>query len=103
MIGLAQIILASASLPLIIYGAFLIHQGDKTDGIYGVVGGIYTFVSVTLIPYGFPGFLVFPGAMGISSLGGFHKYAVSRSKWGITKGIMLLSIAVLILLLQLVL
>ncbi len=103
MIGLAQVILASASLPFIIYGAFLLRQGDKIEGIYGIIGGIYTFASVTLIPYGFPGFLIFPGAMGISSLGGFHRYVVSRSKWGMSKGLILLGVAIIILLFQVVL
>jgi len=103
LISVPQVILASASLPLVAYGAFLIRDGDKIGGVYGIVGGIYTVISVILIPMGFPGFLIFPGAMGISSLGGFHSYAISRKRWGLIKGLLLLGIAIVILLLQLVL
>jgi hypothetical protein len=103
LIGLPQLILASASLPLIGYGAFLIYHGDKIDGLYGIVGGIYTFMAVILIPYGFPGYIIFPGAMMISSLGGFHTYRITRSKGKIIKGISLLGITIIILILQMVL
>ncbi len=103
MITVPQLILASASLPLIGYGAFIAKGGDKLDGAYTTIGGIYTLLAVFFIPFGFPGFLVFPGALGISSLGGFHSYSKNRKKGKAIKGVLLLSIAIILVLMQVVL
>ncbi|AGB05343.1 hypothetical protein AciM339_1490 [Aciduliprofundum sp. MAR08-339] len=100
MINGAQIILASSSLPFIAYGAFLIHGGEKVEGAYSIIGGIYTFIAIIMIPQGFPGAYVFPVSIALSGIGGFHGYAVSRKKMKLAKGILLISIAVGILLMQ---
>ncbi len=103
MIQPAQLILASSSLPFLGYGAFIIHQGDRVGGAYSIVGGLYTFFAIMLIPYGFPGMFVFPVSMSISSLGGFHSYALTRKKGSLIKGIILILIAAGILLMQVML
>jgi len=103
MITGAQLILASASLPLIAYGAFIAKDGDKLDGTYTIIGGVYTLLAVFSIPFGFPGFLVFPGSMGIAAIGGFHSYGKNKKKGKLIKGISLLAIAVILVLMQVVL
>ncbi len=103
MITVAQLILASASLPLIGYGGFIIKGGDKIDGAYTILGGLYTLFAVFFIPSGFPGALVFPGAMGIAAIGGFHSYGKSKKRGKLIKGITLLAISIILILFQVVL
>ncbi len=103
MITAAQLILASASLPLIGYGTFIAKDGDRLDGTYTIIGGLYTLLAVFFIPSGFPGFLVFPGSMGIAAIGGFHSYGRSKKRVKLIKGIALLAIATILILFQVVL
>lgn len=100
MVSVAQIILASSSLPFLIYGGFIIHQGERVDGAYTIMGGIYTFFAIMLIPYGFPGSYVFPVSLSIAAIGGFHSFASSKRKMKLIKSIVLMAVAILIVLSQ---
>ncbi len=102
-IEVATLILASASIPVVAYGLWLLIREDRVDGGFNILGGAYTFLAVILLPLGFPGMLIFPVTAGISSLGSFLSYAKSPSKGKILKGVVMGMVAASILAMQVIL
>jgi hypothetical protein len=99
----AQLILASSAIPFIIYGTFIIKQGESVEGTYSIIGGIYTFFAIMFIPMGFPGAYVFPVSISITALGGMHSYMHSKNSVKLIKAVILFLIAIGILISQVVL
>ena len=102
-IEVATLILASSSLPVMGYGSYLYFREDALEGAVNILGGIYAFIGILLIPSGFPGFIIFPGTAAISSLGFFASYAKNGGKVRMVKGIIMAIVAALILVFQVML
>jgi hypothetical protein len=102
-IEISTLILASASIPVVVYGSWLFISVDKIDGGFNILGGVYTFLAVLSLPLGFPGMLIFPVTAGISSLGSFFSHAKNPASGKVVKGVVMAIIAVSILLMQVIL
>ncbi len=98
-----QLILASASLPIIFYGAYIFLKFDKLDGGFNILGGVYAFLAILLIPHGFPGILIFPVTALISASGSFLSFIGSRERGKLVKGMVMLAVAILLVVFQVML
>ena len=79
------IILASASLPIMIYNVYWANKDKEIDKYYGIFSGIYTFFGAICVAYGFPGNLIMPVAFTIIGFGGLHAFISKKKKEKIVK------------------